>query len=708
MASATISLYDNVKVTKNFKSIPLSIFLDDIREGKWQDKVLNLRTLPEPARVEAKKKVPCVTISGQFADRKDNGMGEHSGFIGIDIDDVDPEDTKLMLAGNPYVFAMFTSISGKGLCVIIKIVPEKHREAFTGISEYLFNDYKIVVDPTSVNPSRARFISYDPHLYINETAQVFKQYIKEKQPKKIEQFIFAQNDFEELIAEIQRRGVNIVESYHDWLRCGFALAEKFGEQGRSYFHAVSANSGKYKPQDADRQYNNCLKARGARISTIATFYYYCKQAGLQTYSKQTKVIMSAGVHGKKGGLNVKSVAQNLQKFEEIPAEESEPILEQVFNSAIEDVPDESQIEQLEQWIVHNYSLRKNEITRYIENNGVVMKQEDFNTIYIQAKKVFDKLNYDMIERLINSRFTPRYNPFINFFDNYNSLQPTGLIDTLFDTIASDHFEFTRYFGKKWLVGMIAAIHGEHNPYMLVLAGKEQGTGKTEFFRRLLPDELRPYYAESKLDAGKDDEILMTQKLLIMDDEMGGKNKKDSQRLKELLSRQTFSLREPYGKNNVDLNRIASLCGTTNEEALLNDPTGNRRILPIGVFSINHDDYNRVNKRELFIEAYHLWKSGFEWHLTKEDIKRLNDATLRFESYSLEYELITQYYELPATGKVSDCFTATQIKNFLETHSVQKLSLDKIGKELQRIGFKQVSKRINGFPKKVWEVIAKAT
>ncbi len=101
--------------------------------------------------------------------------------------------------------------------------------------------------------------------------------------------------------------------------------------------------------------------------------------------------------------------------------------------------------------------------------------------------------------------------------------------------------------------------------MLVLCGPRQGTGKTEFFRRILPPELIRYYAESKLDAGKDDEILMTQKLLIMDDEMGGKNKKEDKRLKELISKQTFSLREPYGRHNVELNRISVLCGTTNDE-----------------------------------------------------------------------------------------------------------------------------------------------
>src|SRR5690606_8591490 len=122
--------------------------------------------------------------------------------------------------------------------------------------------------------------------------------------------------------------------------------------------------------------------------------------------------------------------------------------------------------------------------------------------------------------------------------------------------------------------------------------EKQGTGKTEFFRRLLPPELRQYYAESKLDAGKDDAILMTQKLIIMDDEMGGKSKKESKHLKELTSKQVFTLREPYGRMNVDLQRLAVLCGTTNDLEILND-LHNRRQIPIEVYGIDHEAYNAI-------------------------------------------------------------------------------------------------------------------
>lgn len=294
---------------------------------------------------------------------------------------------------------------------------------------------------------------------------------------------------------------------------------------------------------------------------------------------------------------------------------------------------------------------------------------------------------------------------MQFIDAYKDRNPVGLIDELFSTIETEDDKrlFSRLIGKKWLVGIISSIHGQHSPLMLVLSGDVQGTGKTEFLRRLLPAELKPYYAESKLDAGKDDEILMTQKLLIMDDEMGGKSKKDERRLKELLSRQTFSLREPYGRNNVDLNRLAVLCGTTNDRHILNDPTGNRRILPIHVLSIDHEKYNSLNKIDIFIEAYHLYKSGFNWQLSREEISALGLHGDMFQSYTSEYELINKYYDLPTNG-TCDELTASEIKVHLERMSLQKLSLDKIGKELQRIGFKQVIKKISGKTKRVYEVL----
>jgi len=336
------------------------------------------------------------------------------------------------------------------------------------------------------------------------------------------------------------------------------------------------------------------------------------------------------------------------------------------------------------YLRHNFDLKRNLVTRKIERDGVALDEIDINTMFLDCKVKFDDVNFDLFCKVLFSANTKPYNPILAWFENHSHIRPTSSIDELCKSIETTSQQFC-YFATKWLISVVSAAHGVHSPLMLILAGQKQGTGKTEFFRRLLPDELKKYYAESKLDAGKDDEILMTQKLIIMDDEMGGKSKAESKRLKELTSKQTFTLREPYGRVNVDLDRLAVLCGTTNDIEILNDPTGNRRLLPFEVTSIDYKKYNSVDKTDLLMEAYHYWKEGVSWELTSSDVKLLESITGEFQESSMERELVSKHFEHALVG----IMTTTDIKNYLETHSVQKLSIRKLGLELRRSGFERV-------------------
>jgi predicted P-loop ATPase len=704
-----ISIYSSVKQTKSDKTIPFDMFLEGVRDGRWQDIVLPIRTISDKEeRGKAKQKAPCVTVSGVFASREDKGLKQSSGLIAIDIDGVeDVNELKSLICADKHVYACFVSISGRGLCVIFRINSTKYREAFEGISEYLYNTYQCIADPTSKNVSRLRFVSYDPHLYINEKAEKFAQYPKSKPPKKIEKVVFAEDDFKEILDQVVGRRLNLCENYHEWVRIGFAFAHQFGEAGRDPFHVVSQYSSKYDPAITDKQFSACMRSRGQNVSTIATFYYYCKSAGVKVYSERTRKIAYSASNGKKAGLSAEQVAANLEKFEDIS--DSLDLVRQVMDNDIEVKGEDSLLDQVELWVRQNYDLRLNTITKKVENHGVALDQKDINGIYWRAKKIFDKLTYDLIDRFINSDFIDEFNPLLDFIDANKNINSTGHIDELFASVNCKDTEFLKHFGKKWLVSLIASIHGEHSPLMLVLVGELQGTGKTEFFRRLLPKEIREhYYAESKLDAGKDDEILMTQKLLIMDDEMGGKSKKENKRLKELTSKQIFSLRAPYGKHNIDIRRLAVLCGTTNDNEILNDPTGNRRIIPVHVVSINHKDYNAVDKTALFMEAYHLWAGGFDWKLNRHDIDYLNKDAHDFEVTSLEGELITKYFE-PGEGQFGiEYLTASEIKVHIESMTHQKLILDRIAKELKRMKFVQVNKKIKGMPLRRYVVKRVAT
>lgn len=355
----------------------------------------------------------------------------------------------------------------------------------------------------------------------------------------------------------------------------------------------------------------------------------------------------------------------------------------------------------------SYKFRRNIISRNIEVNGDILDDKRLNSIFVQCKTHITKATKDLVASIIFSDYVPDYSPFAEFIEYYINNYPkesTGHIDKFISTISTDtkHYEL---FIKKWLVSLIASAHGKHSPLFLVLCGG-QNTGKTEWFRRLLPESLKKYYAESKLDLGKDDEILMTKKLIIMDDEMGGKSKQEHKKIKEMTSKQIFSIREPYGRISADLQRLAMLCGTTNDEEILNDPTGNRRFLPVRVLDVDKKLYNSINKDLLFFECYLEYDNGYNYELSTDDIDKLRDSGAEFKQSSSEEELLTKYFGRPEDYDGYEVVekTNSEILAHIKVYSTIQINQTKLGIILRQMGFEQYHKKINKTTIRVYKVI----
>jgi predicted P-loop ATPase len=348
----------------------------------------------------------------------------------------------------------------------------------------------------------------------------------------------------------------------------------------------------------------------------------------------------------------------------------------------------------------NYRLERNQITRFVEDSGVSLTDNEYNSIYIDLKYNRYSINKNDTLSLINSNRIPSYNPFVRFVENNSHYSSNGHILKLCETIQTPTGinikpEFVQIFVSKWLVGMVASAFGRYvNPLLLVLCGG-QNNGKTEWFRRLLPDELKPYLAESKLDDGKDSEILMTDKLLILDDEYGGKSKRDSKKLKELISKDYVTVRPAYARTAERLPRIATLGGTSNEFDVLSDITGNRRVIPIKVIDIDKPAYNKIDKVALFMEIYRTfrdWESGRSWELTKDEILLLNMATTEFEEVSVEREMILKYFRIPKVGEsgISEFFQTSEVAEHIQGCNNMRLNVRRIGAELRALGLERVN------------------
>ena len=688
-----ISSYKNIHDSQD-TDIELASFLEGVQSGKWQDIVFDVRNAPTKEIKDLKKKTaPLVTISGSFSARKDDAIRQHSGFIAIDIDNLeDAQATKDRIGADHYIYSCFLSIGGNGLCLIVKIDGTRHLDAFNGIASYLYNEYQLIVDQSGKNVSRARFVSYDPFMLLNTKSATFKKYLPKKKEPKHPKVMVIKTDFDAMIKQMDEKGINLCEDYSDWVRICYALVQEFQEQGRDYFHTLSSHSSKYNSLDCDSQFTACLKNHSetkSKKSSIGTIYFHAKQNGIDIYSEHTKAIARFTTSQKAAGLSKEAIIETLEKQGGFSAEESTEIVEQIVSKDIKFKSDSVSTDIAA--YVNTFDLRKNSITRNIELSGRPIDDSDINSIFLDSKAVFKESSKDLVTSILFSNRISTYNPLHEFFEQ-DLFQPINYkypnLDLLIRSVKSDTPNYDMYI-TRWLLSAVASAYGIHSPLVLIFCGEKQGTGKTHWFRYLLPKELRYLFAESKMDAGKDDEILMCKKWFILDDEYGGKSKKEDKRLKELTSKEFINVREPYGRVSLDLRRLAVFCGTSNETQLLNDPTGNRRQIPLHILDIDHDLYNQCDKAALWRELYALFQTGAEYTILKEDIAKLNASTEMFKLSTPEDDLINKKLSPSSETSIGEWMSLTDLQQYLMLETkFTYLNIQRIGSILTQLGFRK--------------------
>ena len=176
--------------------VPIEAVLNAIKTGRYKEKVDAIRNCKEDYKIRSlKANLPCALFSGEFAKpiekkwdngepytsyRDDKSLVQHSGFVPIDIDDVEHiQQAKQTLSKNPYIYALWISSSGKGLHGLVRIGDgNKHTQHYKALLEKIPG-----LDPTARNPSRVLYLSYDPDIYINSSSSTFYDIIQEEENK---------------------------------------------------------------------------------------------------------------------------------------------------------------------------------------------------------------------------------------------------------------------------------------------------------------------------------------------------------------------------------------------------------------------------------------------------------------------------------------------------------------------------------------------
>ena len=259
--------------------------------------------------------------------------------------------------------------------------------------------------------------------------------------------------------------------------------------------------------------------------------------------------------------------------------------------------------------------------------------------------------------------------------------------------ATDSSLFTlRSSLKKWLVGMVAGWISEDvvNNVILVFIG-EQGAYKTTWFNYLLPPQLKQYFY-TKTNANRmtrDDLLTLAQYGLVCCEELDTMRPAELNQLKAAVTMPSIDERAAYAHFHEHRKHIASFCGTGNNVSFLSDPTGNRRWLPFEVESIVSPRDHPFCYEGIYSQALALYKSGFTFWFTKEEIQEQNRHNRKFETPRLEHELVDLYFRRPLEHENSMFMTSSRVLQIIGSGITQKLSATRIGMAFSELGFQRV-------------------
>ena len=232
-----------------------------------------------------------------------------------------------------------------------------------------------------------------------------------------------------------------------------------------------------------------------------------------------------------------------------------------------------------------------------------------------------------VRRYVSSTMVPPFDPVADFLRRARSRWDgrTDHIGRLARTVPCRLPQWEGWF-RKWLLYMVAQWMGVTYRYgnaVVPLLISEQGNNKSTFCRRLLPECLSWGYNDNLIVSEKKQTLMaMSQFLLINLDEFNQiAPTLQAGFLKNVIQLARVKVKRPYGTHVEDFPRLASFIATTNERAVLTDPTGSRRF--IGVELTGPIDVSQpIDYEALYGQAIALIEGGEQYWLTDEEVRQL--------------------------------------------------------------------------------------
>ena len=346
--------------------------------------------------------------------------------------------------------------------------------------------------------------------------------------------------------------------------------------------------------------------------------------------------------------------------------------------------------------LNDQGVRYDSFIQDLTIEGKIIEEMEYNTLFIDLKKHFDKvIPRSRFEEIIKSDYITKFNPIEKFISENMDRNPEGTFDKWLDCIVLKNKVVKKqsvlHFLKKWYVGMIAqALGGKFsNEYFLTLLSTSQGIGKTTFLREyVLPKELLTYRKEHPLSTDDDFKVIMSQSILIVDDEMDGRSYEMEKTFKSILSTSELTMRRKYDRRISTIKRRCSFAGSGNHLQIVREAQ-NRRVIPLEVEKFHYDKLNELDLTDLFMEAYHMYMDGFQYSYQQSDqqiLKELDDDYVLKSDVDMVLDecVLLPYHETDIVGISNLDLVTTLLHKY--PYFAKRINVPTIGKLLAERGF----------------------
>ena len=287
-----------------------------------------------------------------------------------------------------------------------------------------------------------------------------------------------------------------------------------------------------------------------------------------------------------------------------------------------------------------------------------LTQEALNSIIRRAKKeqVCEKGSPKTeIMEFVHSDDVPVHNPIGDYMKLLPKWDGKNHIGELFGRLPGITSEKQAYLCT-WFLSMVAhwlqmdTLHG--NECVPTLIGA-QGCGKTTFFHRLLPPEMRQYYLDHLNLSNKfDKEMALTNNLLVNLDELDAIRPSQHAALKQTLSKSKVNGRPIYGASQEDRPRFASFVATTNNPHPLTDATGSRRYICLQIPEGQYiDNSGEIDYQQLYAQAvYELTVAKTPYWFSNDEVARIQQLNQNYMEQKDIAEMVEVCFRKPKEGE----------------------------------------------------------